>query len=259
METKKAAEYAQEYINSKKDKLADEFGHLFGYCVYDVNSSFPVMTYFFDAQGRFFKTLGPDQPKKVMSSLYPTHTDFEAELKSEYVKLAESYGKKVIPTVESFIHQSPFKIAAYTLEGDEAIIKKLTFSEKLKGEKYLLLSKYIDKESLLFLIQNYKKSFNGVYYFPYLNKVHTVFEIPQELETTYKGVSMEITSLMKTKVFKAYDFIKDSYKIPDMGIRKPVLTVVKIPAERILEISFSDLYLKLVSNIKQTIEFISGL
>ncbi len=249
----KLINFAIEHIKSNKHKLADEFQHLFYTSIYDEEDQFPVLSIFVDEEGRGFETLTPDLPSKVMCNLYPVSNFYIEELSEKYKKLNENYGVKCKISCSSGIVQSPFKISAYTVEGDERLIKKLEFNEKLKGEYYLRLSKLISKEKLDFIIKNYKKWNNEIFYFPHMNYIHIVYKLKEDIPLNKRGISIEIAKLLKEKMFEKYPHIETSYKLPEMKIKETVLTVFKIKSDKIDIYDFNKFYETFNKKIKDII------
>lgn len=247
------------YLNKYKDKIADEFDHLYSAWVYDKYEKFPVLSYFTDREGRIIRTLTPDAPNKVMSSLYPKQVNYENDLKEEYQKIAQEKGVIVEPIVKASIVQSPFKVCAYDLSGDERLIKKLLFSEKIKGLNYLSLSEKIDDDIFKFILNNYKKYNNGIFYFPYMNEIHLFMKMPENLPTEWKSLYIDIARVLKSKLIEKYNFIESSYKLPEMGIKDHALCVIKIPAEKILYLDFQKIYNIFLEKIERQINEIKAL
>ena len=247
------------YLKKYKDKIADEFDHFYSVWVFDKYEKFPVLSYFTDQEGRVIRSLTPDAPNKVMSSLYPKQVDYENELKEEYKKIAEEKGFIVEPVVKSSIVQSPFKVCAYDLSGDERLIKKLLFSEKIKGLNYLSLSEKIDDDIFRFILNNYKKYNDGIFYFPYMNEIHLFMKMPENVPTEWKSLYIDIARVLKSRLIEKYDFIESSYKLPEMGIKDHALCVIKIPTERILDLDFQKTYNIFLEKIEKQIDEIKAL
>jgi hypothetical protein len=244
---------AIDYYNSKKDKLADEYDHLISYSIYDINNKFPSLNLFYDENGRAFLALTPEKPTKYMSSLYPSkieNNEIET-LKKEYENLAKKYIKKLNINMSMSICQSPLIIPTFFAKGNENILKKYYLSEKLKGLKYISLHKIID-ENLLDLIL---KSYNTWYYediFTYysLNDVHMVFDIPEDLDI--KTLSIELGKIAKQYLIKKNSIFLDSYKIPDMNIKKPVLMVIKTKVWNLKNINVESIKYDIFDKIKKS-------
>lgn len=247
-------DFAKNYLEKYQNLLADEFQHFFFGCVYDKRDDFPIYTVLIDKEGRNLEVIGPDLPSKVMSVLYPTvylNSDF---LKEKYIKFAESYKKVVDPELSFGIVQTPFKLSAYRVCGDERVIKKLIFSEKLKGQKYLSLSLDIEEETFNFIVQHFKKWKGQVFYFPYMNNIHVVFKCPEKIESSKVSIYIEIGRFLKDKTLKKYNFLENSYKLPEMKVKDPAIAVFKVPADKILEIDFQQLYTNFIEKIEEIVE-----
>ncbi|MGM0641117.1 MAG: DUF4895 domain-containing protein [Thermotogota bacterium] len=247
------------YLNSYKDKIADEFDHFFAVWIHDKFDKFPVLSYFTDKEGRVIRTLTSDAPNKVMSSLYPKDVEYEEELKKEYKKIAEENGFVVEPEVKASIVQSPFRVSAFELSGDERLIKKLLFSEKIKGLNYFSLSEKINEDIFNFILNHYKKYEEGVFFFPYMNEIHIFMKMPEKVPTEMKSLYIDIARILKSKLIEKYDFIENSYKLPEMGIKDHALCVVKLPTEKILEVDFMEIYNLFLDKIEKQIEIIKAL
>ncbi|SHE49656.1 protein of unknown function [Marinitoga hydrogenitolerans DSM 16785] len=217
-----------EYFNEKKDKLDDAYEHLIAFSIFDINNRFPSLNLFFDNNGRSFLSLMPGKPSMYMSALYPTKIDNKEIdiLKERYYRLSKKYNKNVNININMSIYQSPLIIPSFFIEGNENIIKKYILSEKLKGVKYISLSKYIDTVLLDFILNSYNTwYFQGVYLYYTLNEVHFVFDIPNDFNN--KTLAIELGKLTKLYVIRNNPLLSESYKIPDMNIKKPVLMVLK--------------------------------
>lgn len=247
------------YLKKYKDKIADEFDHFYSVWVYDKYEKFPVLSYFTDQEGRVIRALTPETPSKVMSSLYPKQVEYENELKEEYKKIAQEKGFVVEPIVKSSIVQSPFKVCAYKLSGDERLIKKLLFSEKIKGLNYFSLSEKITDEIFEFILNNYKKYDEGVFYFPYMNEIHLFMKLPEGVPTEWKSLYIDIARVLKTKLIEKYDFVESSYKLPEMGIKDHALCVLKIPTNKILDLDFKNIYQQFLKKIEKQIKEIRSI
>ena len=247
------------YLNKYKDKIADEFDHFYAVWIYDKFDKFPVLSYFTDKEGRVLRTLTSDAPNKVMSSVYPKDVEYEEELKKEYKTIAEEKGFVVEPQVKSSIVQSPFRVSAFKLSGDERLIKKLLFSEKIKGMNYFSLSEKIDENIFSFILNHYKIYEEGVFFFPYMNEIHIFMKIPDKVPTEMKSLYIDIARILKSKLIEKYDFIESSYKLPEMGIKDHALCVVKLPTYKILELDFIEIYRLFLNKIEKQIEMIQAL
>jgi hypothetical protein len=250
---KELTQYAVNYLEKYNNLLADEFQHYFFASVFDKGYTFPVYTILVDREGRNIELLGPDHPSKVMSVLYPTLYPNASFLETEYKEIAQKYKKIVYPETSFGIVQAPLKLVAYRVNGDERFIKKLIFSEKLKGQNYLSLSLNINDQTLQFIIDYFKKWLNGVFYFPYLSDIHVVFRLPEYIESNKVSIYIELGRLLKEKVLKKYPFLENSYKLPEMRIKEPVIAVFKIPADKITEVDFQSLYEKMIDKISKIV------
>lgn len=247
------------YIKNHKDKIADEFDHFFSVWVFDKYDKFPILSYFTDLEGRIIRTITSDAPNKVMSSLYPKEVKYEDKLKDEYKKIAEEKGFIVEPIVKASIVQSPFRVSAYDLSGDERLIKKLLFSEKIKGLNYFSLSEKVNDDMYIFILNHYKKYDNGVFFFPYMNEIHIFMKIPEEVPIEMKSLYIDIARILKTKLINKYEYIESSYKLPEMGIKDHALCVIKIPTDKILELDFIEIYRIFLEKIEKQIDLIKNL
>ncbi|HBT51007.1 DUF4895 domain-containing protein [Petrotoga olearia] len=256
---KELIEFAKNYLNKYKNLLADEFQHFFFGSVYDSEDKFPVYCVFIDEDGRVFETIGPDKPGKVMSVLYPTYYNDSEILVKKYTELSRKYNKIVQPNVTFGIVQSPFKITSYRVWGNERLIKKLIFSEKLKGEEYISLNQNITEEKLKFIIEHYKQWDNDIFYFPYLNDIHVLFKVPEHINGSEVSIYIEIGRILKEKVLRQYDFLKNSYKLPEMKIKAPSLAVFKVPADRILDIDFKSIHDQFIKKAAKIVDQINEL
>jgi len=252
-------EFAKNYLNKYKNLLADEFQHFFFGAVFDSEDKFPVYCIFVDEEGRVFETLGPDKPGKVMSVLYPTYYNDSDVLVKKYTELSRQYNKIVQPNTAFGIVQSPFKITSYKVWGSERLIKKLIFSEKLKGEEYISLYESITEENLKFIIEHYKQWDENVFYFPYLNDIHVLFKVPEHINSSEISIYIEIGRILKEKVLQKYDFLENSYKLPEMKVKAPSLAVFKVPAERILDIDFKSIHEQFIKKAAKIVDQINEL
>jgi len=251
--------FAKNYLNKYKNFLADEFQHFFFGSVYDSEDKFPVYCIFIDEEGRVFETLGPDKPGKVMSVLYPTYYNDLDILVKKYTELSRQYNKIVQPNTAFGIVQSPFKITSYRVWGNERLIKKLIFSEKLKGEEYISLHQNITDEKLKFIIKHYKQWEDDIFYFPYLKDIHILFRVPKYISSSEVSIYIEIGRILKEKVLQRYDFLENSYKLPEMKVKAPALAVFKVPAERILYIDFKSIYDQFIKKTAKIVDQINKL
>lgn len=252
-------EFAQNYLDKYQNYLADEFQHFFFGSVYDKNNKFPVFTMFLDKEGRYFKVLGPDMPNKVMSVLYPTKYYESDFLVKEYNDLAKFYNEIVQPELYFGIAQTPFKVSAYKVWGNERVIKKLTFSEKLKGQLFISLSSLISEDTVKFIIKNFKKWDENIFYFPYKSDIHVLFKLPENINSSETSIYIELGRILKEKVLKKYDFLENSYKLPEMKIKEPSMAVFKVPAEKILDVNFKSIYHEFISKIEKIVREINKL
>lgn len=240
---KELKDIAVKCLYEKKDKLADEYDHLAFFSVFDINNKFPSLNLFYDNEGRFFLVLMPGKPSQYMSTLYPQKVDNKDIdiLTSEYFNLVKKYNKKVNVNVSMGICQSPLIIPTYYIKGNESIIKRYLLSEKIKGLKYISLYKEIDKELLDFILSSYNSFYyNGIYLYYTSNEVHYVFDIPEKYEN--KTLVIELGKISKSYIMNKNDFLLDSYKIPDMNIKNPVLMVLKSKVWNIKKINISEIY-----------------
>lgn len=251
---KELSQFGINYLEKYNNVLADEFQHYFYASIFDKSHTFPVYTVLVDKEGRSIEILGPDHPGKVMSVLYPTLFHNASFLETKYKNLALKYKKVVYPETSFGIVQAPLKLTAYRVWGDERLIKKLIFSEKLKGENFLSLSLSIDDQTLQFIIDHFKQWQNGVFYFPYLGDVHVVFRLPENVESSKVSIYIELGRILKEKTLKKYTFLDNSYKLPEMKIKEPVMAVFKVPAEKITAIDFQDLYEKFIDKISKIVK-----
>lgn len=255
----KLIEFAISYLNKYKSFLADEFQHFFFGAVYDGEDKFPVYCIFIDEEGRVFETLGPDKPGKVMSVLYPTYYNDPDILLKKYTELSKQYNKIIQPDTAFGIVQSPFKITSYRVWGNERLIKKLIFSEKLKGEEYISLYQSITDEKLKFIIEHYKQWDDDIFYFPYLKDIHVLFKVPDHISSSEVSIYIEIGRILKEKVLRGYNFLENSYKLPEMKVKAPALAVFKVPADRILDINFRSIYDQFIKKTAKIVDQINEL
>jgi hypothetical protein len=250
---KELTQYALSYLEKYNSLLADEFQHYFFASVFDKSNTFPVYTILVDKEGRNIEILGPDHPSKVMSVLYPTLFPNAIFLETKYKEIAQKYKKIVYPETSFGIVQSPLKLVAYRAYGDERFFKKLIFTEKLKGQNYLSLSMSINDKTLQFIIDHFKKWVDGVFYFPYLSDIHIVYKLPENIESNKVSIYIELGRMLKEKVLKKYTFLENSYKLPEMKIKEPVIAVFKIPADKITEVDFQELYETMIEKISKIV------
>jgi hypothetical protein len=59
--------------------------------------------------------------------------------------------------------------------------------------------------------------------------------------------------MLKEKVLKKYTFLENSYKLPEMKIKEPVIAVFKIPADKITEVDFQELYETMIEKISKIV------
>lgn len=251
-------EIALKHFIEKKDLLADEYDHLVGISIYDINNKFPSLNVFFDIEGRGFISLIPEKPSKYMSSLYPLsleeNNDIE-KLNNIYYNLALKYNKRISIKNTLSIFQSPFIIPSYYISGNEILIKKFLLSEKLKGKKYLSLHKDIDSELLDFILNSYNNWHLPDTFFYYdLNQVHIVFDIPKEINNT--SLAIELGKLAKSYIINKYSFLSDSYKIPDMNIKNPVLMVLKTDVFNIKNIDILSIKNDIFDKINESYKYL---
>ncbi|PNR97892.1 hypothetical protein X928_09465 [Petrotoga miotherma DSM 10691] len=64
---------------------------------------------------------------------------------------------------------------------------------------------------------------------------------------------------MKEKVLQRYDFLENSYKLPEMKVKAPALAVFKVPAERILYIDFKSIYDQFIKKTAKIVDQINKL
>ncbi|KLO20888.1 MULTISPECIES: DUF4895 domain-containing protein [unclassified Marinitoga] len=246
---------AIKYFNEKKDKLADEYTHLVAFSIFDINNKFPSLNIFFDNEGKYFLSLMPEKPSKYMSSLYPKLIDDEIiDLKEIYNNLAKKYNKKIKISANMSIYQSPIIIPSFFVQGDEILIKKYILSEKLKGLKYLSLYKYIDDKTLENILKTYNVWQKDIYYYYTLNEVHFVFGIPDKFKN--KSLVIEFGKLAKVYIKNKNPLFLESYKIPDMNIKEPVLMVLKTKIWNLKKINLIDVRNEIISKIDKSYDYI---
>lgn len=243
-----------DHLKNNKGKLADEFQHLVYITIYDKDNNFPYITYYVDEEGRYLKVFGPDSPKSVMSTIFNNTFEGIEKIEKDYISIAESYGVKVKPESIGGICQSPFKVYAYKLEGNDTLIKKFTFSEKIRGERYFSLYKYMNEEKINFIIKNYKKWNSNVFFYPFNGEVNIVFAMPEKYNFSQKALATEIGSMFKDKIISKYEDIQKTYKDPAMKINQRVLSVFKVKVENILKYNFLELYVEFIEKIDKVIE-----
>ncbi|MDO7976923.1 DUF4895 domain-containing protein [Oceanotoga teriensis] len=246
-------------LSKYKNKLADEYDHLFHVCIADSENKVPCLSYFVDEQGRVFKTISAEPPKKVMSCLYPVDIDFKNELSDEYELFLLKNNKVANKVFYSGIVQSPFKFYPYILEGDERLIKKMKFKEKLNGEKNLSFDEIIDEDTFEQIMKKYKIISDNIYYHPYLDKIHIVFLLPKNIDIEKRGLMIEISRCLKNKILKNFDFLETSYKMPDMNLKDPALCAFKLRADYIKNIDFEDIYKSMINEIRKVINYIDDI
>ncbi|GAB6188423.1 hypothetical protein JCM30566_01620 [Marinitoga arctica] len=250
---KELKKVAIEYLNEKKDKLADEYDHLIFFSIFDVNNKFPSLNIFYNNEGRSFLSLLPGKPSKYMSTLYPQkiyNKDIDF-LKNEYLNLAKKYNKKLNVNINMGICQSPFVIPSYYINGNESLIKRYILSEKIKGIKYISLYKEIDEKLLDFILDSYNSwYYEGIFLYYTSNEIHLVFEIPEKYEN--KSLIIELGKLAKTYIMKNNVFLLDSYKIPDMNIKFPVLMVLKSKVWDLKEFNIQEVYDEILNKINES-------
>ncbi|HOO74859.1 MAG TPA: DUF4895 domain-containing protein [Tepiditoga sp.] len=244
------------HLRKYKEKLADEFDHYFCMTVKDTNNGFLTLNYIIDEEGRIIKILSVDTPKDVMSCLYPTEINFGDEFIEEYKNKAKEYEIAVNPEIFGVIVQSPFKLTALETEGDEKLIKKIIFKERLRGDKYLALSEKIKKDQKDFVCRNYKKETDGIYYFFYLNKMHVAFFIPEKYNFDEKSILVASAKIYKEKLISRYPELESSYKIPSMNFKNHSYCVLKTDIENIGNFDFESIYSEMKNFMEKLIIFI---
>lgn len=247
-------DYGKSYLEQHKFKLADEFQHFFYVNINDIEEKFPSLSLFLDFEGRYFISLGPDIPSKVMNNLYPIQNFSNDFLESKYKKYMNKYSYNSNTKMTAGIVQSPFKIVSYDLEGDDRLIKKIIFNEKIKGKKYLSISKYIDEKQTDFIINNYKRIIDNIFYYPFLEYVHFVFFMPKNISSDDRVLASEISRKIKIKYINNYSFLENSYKLPEMKINTPILCVLKVHVLNLLKIDVKNIYNEIINKIYEIIE-----
>ncbi|BBE30566.1 hypothetical protein OSSY52_07070 [Tepiditoga spiralis] len=247
------------HLKNNKGKLADEFQHLVYITVHDKDDKFPYITYYIDEEGRYLKVFGPDSPKSVMSTMFNIVSKNTEKIEKDYVNIAENYGISVKTEIIGGICQSPFKVYAYKLEGNETLIKKLTFSEKIRGERYFSLYKYMTEEKVNFIVKNYKKWNSNVFFYPFNGEVNIVFLMPKKYSFSQKALATEIGSIFKDKIILKYENIQKTYKDPAMKINQRILSIFKVKVEDILKYNFLELYVDFIKKIDKIIEDIENI
>ncbi|KAF2955490.1 DUF4895 domain-containing protein [Marinitoga sp. 38H-ov] len=247
-----------EFFKDKKNLLADEYDHLVGLSVYDINNKFPSLNIFFDFEGRGFISLMPEKPSKYMNSLYSKNIEDNKEINeinNIYHNLSIKYNKNISIKNTLSIFQSPFIIPSYYVSGNDALIKKFFLSEKLKGLKYISLYKNIDTNLLEFILNSYNRWYlPNVFFYYSLNQVHLVFDIPDGINNT--SLAIEIGKLAKNYIINKYNILYNSYKIPDMNIKKPVLMVLKTEATNLKIIDINSIKNEIFNKVNESYKYL---